>query len=59
MQKELTEPHALHDENGHLIEPCKAKKLIQTYDRSKVKAGKLRRQPIFSWGGKLSFIQHL
>jgi hypothetical protein len=42
MQKELTEPHALHDENGHLIEPGKAKKLIQTYERSKVKAGKLR-----------------
>jgi hypothetical protein len=42
MQKELTESHALLDDKGHIIESGKAKTLIHTYDRFKVKAGKLR-----------------
>lgn len=42
MQKEITESHDLLDNNGHLIESGKAKKLILKFNRSKVKAGKLR-----------------
>ncbi|MBN2157268.1 MAG: DUF2804 domain-containing protein [Candidatus Lokiarchaeota archaeon] len=42
MQKEITKSHDLLDNNGHLIETGKAKQLILKYDRSKVKASKLR-----------------
>lgn len=42
MQKEITSPHDLLDENGELIEVGYAKSLILKYDRSKIKAGSLR-----------------
>lgn len=42
MQKEITEPSDLHDEDGHLIQKGWAKKLILQHRKDRVKAGKLR-----------------
>lgn len=39
---EITERHDLLDENGHLIEPGVTKGLFMNYDRSKIKANRLR-----------------
>ena len=39
---EVTERHPLLDENGHLIEPGWSKTLIQTYERSRIKAPRYR-----------------
>ena len=41
-QHEITERHALLDEQGKLIEPGYAKKLILDYDRNAIKAGSMR-----------------
>lgn len=41
-QHEITKRHPLLDENGHLIEVGYATSLILDYDRSKIKANKLR-----------------
>ena len=42
MQNKVTKAGDLLDENGHLIEVGYSTKLIKTYDRKKIKAGKLR-----------------
>ena len=42
MQHRITKEGDLLDENGHLIECGYATKLIKTYDRKKIKAGKYR-----------------
>ena len=42
MQRRITEPGPLHDESGRLIETGYATSLIRTYDRSRVKASRLR-----------------
>ena len=42
MQNRITTPGPLHDEQGRLIETGYATELIKTYDRSKVKANRLR-----------------
>ena len=42
MQKEITEPSKLLDENGHLIQKGWAKHLILTYNRENIAAGALR-----------------
>ncbi len=39
---EVIEPHELLDEHGELVEPGWSRNLIQTYDRSKIKAPKWR-----------------
>ena len=42
MQNKISKSGDLLDKNGHLIECGYATKLIKTYDRNKIKAGKLR-----------------
>ncbi len=42
MQRRIVTPGPLHDENGHLIETGYATELIRAYDRSRVKASRLR-----------------
>lgn len=42
MQNRINTPGPLHDEQGRLIETGYATELIKTYDRSKVKANRLR-----------------
>lgn len=42
MQKEITEPSDLHDQNGNLNQVGWARKLILTHRRDRLKAGKLR-----------------
>ena len=42
MQKRITTPGPLHDEQGHLIETGYATELIKTYDRKRVKARRIR-----------------
>ena len=42
MQHEITSPHPLLDENGHLIETGYARSLILKYDRQAIKANSLR-----------------
>ena len=39
---EVTNPHPLLDENGHLVEPGWSRKLVQTYDRSSIRAPRFR-----------------
>ena len=46
MQRRITEPGPLHDENGRLAETGYATALLKTYDRSRVKA---RRTRIKEW----------
>lgn len=41
-QHQITASHALLDDKGHLIEPGYTKGLLMNYDRSAIKAGKLR-----------------
>ena len=41
-QHEITKPHALLDENGHLVEAGYAKRMILDYDRKMIKANSLR-----------------
>lgn len=42
MQKRITTPGPLHDEQGHLIETGYATELIRTYDRKRVAAKRMR-----------------
>ncbi len=42
MQRRITDPGPLHDENGHLIETGYATSLIKTYDRSRIAARPFR-----------------
>ena len=42
MQKRITTPGPLHDEQGHLIETGYATELIKTYDRKRVAAKRMR-----------------
>lgn len=42
MQKEITSPMDLLDENGYIIQSGWARKLLFNYEREKIKAGPLR-----------------